>query len=254
MTPPTLFLHAGPGLNAHVERQVLGDRLPHVHFWDQPPVRRQEGAFAQLVEAATLEVERLATGNGGQVDLLAHSFAGHLASALLERVPDRIGTCRLVSVVHDVPSGYLNLLRRMARDPDTDGELRDAIAGFLAGHAEPLGVPERVWDYFRFITRDPEVLRHYWPMSRQYLRYRELAGAGPAWDVETFEHVLNDFLSDYGKVPQPVSDRPVQIELGGRDPLLSLEHETALWRARFPHADIHIRPAAGHFIHLEADL
>ncbi len=247
----TLFLHAGPGLNAHVERQVLGDRYPHIHFWDQPSLPQRAGAFRFLVDAAAAEVERLAAASGGRVDLLAHSFGGHLAAALLERLPERVGDCRLVSVIHDVPTGYLNLLRLMAADAATERGLRDDITAFLAAHPATRGDPARVWEYFGLIVREAAVLRRYWLEPAHYRRYTELAATGPAWDAETFRNVLEDFLADYGQAPQPVLDKPVRIELGGRDPLLNLDPEIALWRARFPRADITVRPGSGHFIHLE---
>ncbi|MBS0337665.1 MAG: alpha/beta hydrolase, partial [Proteobacteria bacterium] len=69
-----LYLHAGPGLSAAMERQWFGTTLP-VHWWDQPVAAAADAQpYRSLLDAARAELVRLADTAGRPVDVIAHSF------------------------------------------------------------------------------------------------------------------------------------------------------------------------------------
>jgi pimeloyl-ACP methyl ester carboxylesterase len=248
----TLFLHGGPGLNAYVERQVLGEQFPHVHFWDQPPVYTSRDAFNTLMEAAVAEVERMFEARRGPIRLMANSFGGHLVSGLLEHIPQKISACHLYGPVYYIPEAFLNLLGIMANDGAADGDLRTRITEFLKVRTHPCADKSEIWDYFNLISLDADFLRYYWPDEAQYTAWITCTRRGPEFDFMTCRNVLNDFLRHHCE--RRFSFKGTQeiiIELGDRDPLLDLEREMRLWSNRFPTASIVIHRGSGHFIHLE---
>ncbi len=248
----TLFLHWGPGGCAHVERQLLGTALPQVYFWDQPAIQQEAGAFERLLEAACVEVARMGKDIGRPVKLMAHSFGGHLVSALLERLPEQIGDCHLVSTGFDIPRGFRNLLDIVAGCGTTEAGLRENVRDLLAATKGKPADRHTLRDTIDLICSDPDVLRCYWPSRGQHTAYGKIAANGPAFDLDTFLNVLNDFVARHaGSSVACSGSRRVVIELGGRDPLLVLEQERRDWLCRFPAAEIVIRPDSGHFIHLE---
>lgn len=248
----TLFLHGGPGLNAYVERQVLGEQYPHVHFWDQPPVHTIRNAFKLLVDAAVAEVERLFDTHRRPIRLMASSFGGHLASGLLERIPHRISSCHLYGPVSDIPAGFLNLLRIMSVDGVAEGDHGKQIASFLDDGTRRSADKKEIWDYVNLIVGDADFMRYYWPDETLYAAWVACARNGPGFDFTTFRNVMNDFLQHHcDRRYSCAGTRPIIIELGDRDPLLVLESEMRLWSCRFPNAEIIIRRGSGHFIHLE---
>jgi len=252
MEKDTLFLHGGPGFNAHVERQVLGDRCPNTYFWDQPAVHTRRRAFDTLMDATVAEVERMCAARGGPVKLMANSFAGHLVSGLLERIPHRISACHLIGAVHDIPAAFRNLLDIMAKSADGDVDLVMRIASFLRGAATHGADKEHVWDYYELIASDADFMRHYWPSRKQYRAWMACLGSGPMFDFTTFRNVMSDFLlHHYERRFSFAGSQEVVIELGDRDPLLDMARETRLWLRSFPAASMVIRRKAGHFIHLE---
>jgi pimeloyl-ACP methyl ester carboxylesterase len=251
----TLFLHAGPGLNASVEHQVLRQRFSTVHFWDQPPVHTAKHAFTVLLDAAIAEVDKLAEANGQPVKLTTHSFGGHLASGLLERIPDRIGDCHLFNPIYDIPSGFLNLLKIMGRSDTTEIGLRERIAVFLSEKNRNTGDQNDIWSYVNLIVSDAHFLRHYWPSAAHYAAYATRAQTGPGIDFTTFQNVLRDFLEHHFERCDPFSGpQRIMIEVGGRDPLQVQVKDLRPWVLRFPAAQIIVKPESGHFIHLDSYL
>jgi pimeloyl-ACP methyl ester carboxylesterase len=248
----TLFLHGGPGLNAYVERQVLGEQLPHVHFWDQPPVHTTRDAFNTLMEVAVAEVERMFDARRGPIKLMANSFGGHLVSELLDRIPQKISACHLYGPVYDIPAAYLNLLGIMANDRTADDDIRTRITEFLEARTRSAADKSEIWNYFNLISSDACFLRYYWPDEAQYAAWITCMRSGPEFDFITFRNVLNDFLNHhYERRFSFDGAQEILIEFGDRDPLLDLEHEMRLWNHRFTTARIVLRRGSGHFIHLE---
>jgi pimeloyl-ACP methyl ester carboxylesterase len=252
MEKDTLFLHGGPGLNAYVERRVLGEQFPHVHFWDQPPVHTTRDAFEVLMDAAVAEVERVFDARRIPITLMANSFGGHLASRLLEIIPHRISACHLFGPVYDIPAAFLNLLGIMANDVTADGDLRTRIAAFLKDRADRSADKTEIWEYFSLISGDADFMRHYWPDEAQYAAWTACARKGPGFDFTTYRNVLNDFLHHHCERRFSFGgSQAIIIELGDRDPLLDLGREMRCWSHRFPTARIVTRRGSGHFIHLE---
>jgi len=248
----TLFLHGGPGLNAYVERQVLGEQFPRVHFWDQPPVHTTRDAFNTLMKAAVAEVERMFDTHRGPIRLVANSFGSHLVPGLLERIPHMISACQLYSPVYDIPAAFLNLLGVMANDGTADGDLRTRINEFLKARTRHCADKSEFWDYYGLISSDADFLRYYWPDEALYAAWSSCMRNGPEFDFMTCRNVSNDFLHHHcGHRFSFGGTQEIIIEFGDRDPLLDLEREMRLWSHRFPTARIDIRRGSGHFIHLE---
>jgi len=248
----TLFLHWGPGSNAYVERQLLGHRYASICFWDQPKIHQSRHAFGCLLDAAVAEAERLAEQAEGTVNLMAHSFGGHLAAGVLAAIPEKIGDCHLFSTGYDVASGFRRLLEIMAADPGTEGHLRNRINGTLQGHRSARPDWAEVWRHIELAFSDPEVLHHYWSRPQQYDAYVTLAACAPPLHLQTFQNVLCSFLGKHFGRSQPIrSDHRILIELGGLDPLFAVADARKGWALQFPTAQFIDRPGSGHFIHLE---
>lgn len=248
----TLFLHWGPGGNAYVEQTLLARRYPQVHFWSQPGIERPSRAFEHLLDAASAEVERLAGAGGRPVNLIAHSFGGHLAAALLARMPDKIGHCHLFSTAYDIASGFRSLLQIMASSPQTEEDLKRQIDRLLLSAAPVVSDWRQLRQQIELIFSDPGVLRHYWSRPAQYSAYVALAASAPPLHVQTFENVLRDFLAKhFGRGHPFTGTQRITIELGGKDPLFDLADARRSWAWHFPTAQIIERPGSGHFIHLE---
>jgi pimeloyl-ACP methyl ester carboxylesterase len=247
----TLFLHMGPGLNSFVERKLLGSQNPTVDYWDQPAHAENSGhAFDKLVDQTHQRALELAGPQKNPIHIVAHSFGGHIARALAARDPELIKSLRYVSTGYDIPNGFYSLLKTMSQDPSTDATLRTEITEFLVGR-EPH--PQDIWLYAGLITKDPHFMRHYWPATEMYETYTQQAAAGPGMNFGAFQSIMADFLERHFTL-DPTSTRvtcPVHIELGGRDPLLNLDHERQLWSKVYPQATFTIHPQSGHYLHIE---
>jgi|FLYM01.1.fsa_nt_gi pimeloyl-ACP methyl ester carboxylesterase len=249
---PTLFLHMGPGLHAHVEETLLSTHFPNHHFWNQPLMKEQEGAFEGLISAAEKELKRLCEFHQSSVCLKAHSFGGHLIRPLLKRVPELISSCHLVSTAYDTPGSYLNLLRKLSLDSKTEHGLKRELEAFLNVPRSDAQIQNSFWEIIALIIKDPMFARLYWPTQKSFESYLDIAKNFPAIDMTTFQVITNDFLNNYfdKEAPYEGSCR-VLIELGALDPFLVLDREEVAWRLAFPKALIQIKNKSGHFIHLE---
>ena len=117
-----LFLHGGPGLSATLERQRFGTTLP-VDWWDQPHLDAAVAApFEWLVDATEKELGRLFEARKKPIAILANSFGVHLALALIERAPEKIGSLSIVGGILDVRLAFVRLGLRIS-ETNRDAEL-----------------------------------------------------------------------------------------------------------------------------------
>ncbi len=253
---PTLFLHMGPGLHAKTEKIILGSQFTNIHYWDQPlvtPAENQTQGFSVLVNSAIAEIQKLSSKHRSPIVILAHSFGGHLVRPMLEAAGDQIASCHLVSTGFDLPSGFLKLLKAMHDAPDTDEGLREKLKQFImrdfTTYESRMG---SFWEMVNLVARDPSYVRHYWPNKDQLQKYTRIASSTPALDFTTFQSVVNDFLNNWFPNIEPYNGTvPIQVYLGGADPLLTIENEINSWKRVYPSCHISVLPDSGHFIHLE---
>jgi pimeloyl-ACP methyl ester carboxylesterase len=204
------------------------------------------------MDAAATEVERMSDACRRPIKLMASSFGGQLVSGLLECIPHRVSTCRLIGSVHDIPAAFLNLLGIMANDGVSTGGHGTRIAAYLEGRSGRSADKKEFWDYTNLIMGDADFMRHYWPHKAQYVAWSACARNGPEFDFTTYRNVMTDFLHHHcERRTSYTGPQEIIIELGDQDPLLILENEMRLWASRFPNAEIILRRGSGHFIHLE---
>jgi pimeloyl-ACP methyl ester carboxylesterase len=239
-----LFLHGGPGLSAALERQRFGNTLP-VHWWDQPHLDANVGApFERLVEAAMKELGRLFDAQERPVALLANSFGVHLALALIERAPRKIGSLSIVGGILDMRTAFVRLGLRISEVN------RDAMLEAVSTRAETRGGSESLWALIENLFTVSNLLDFYWSPSAQAQldEMKALAANGSLIHVPTYLAVLRDFLERRPAAP-PAFSGSVRVLIGRLDPYARAD-DAGLWRAVFPQAVVEF-VEAGHFPHLE---
>lgn len=243
-----LYLHAGPGLTAALERQWFGESLP-VHWWDQPAVAATDPQpYRTLLATARRELVRLADPCGRPVDVIAHSFGGLLAFDLLAEAGEHIGALTLLAPATDPYRQLARLGARLAAGADAAPPLKTAVAQ-ARRHRSRAHLQQLVAAIL--VTDHP--LRPYWGPQADTARKRHeaLAAEHFAFDAGTYLSVAWDRSSQAPRSPhaRPHAGGPVRCLFGRRDPLLG-PAERALWRRWLPHAE-HRLVEAGHFLPFE---
>jgi pimeloyl-ACP methyl ester carboxylesterase len=239
-----LFLHGGPGLSTALERQQFGNALP-VHWWDQPHVDADVAVpFEWLVEAAEKELGRLFDVRQRPVALLASSFGVHMAMALIERVPAKIGSLDILGGTLDMRMAFVRLAQRIS-EVNGDAEL-EAVSVL----AEKMGDGESLWALIGKLFTVANLLDFYWGpgAQEQCEAMKALAASGALVHAATFQAVLSDFLGRKPAAP-PTFSGTVRVLIGRSDPYARAD-DVGLWRAVFPQAAVEF-VEAGHFPHLE---
>jgi pimeloyl-ACP methyl ester carboxylesterase len=240
-----LFLHGGPGMTAELERRQFGAALP-VRWWDQPPVRAGAARpFDTLVDAACVEIYRIAAERHGRVDLLANSFGAYLARALVDRAPDQIGAIAICGGVWDLCTAILRLGWHFARSRN-DSDLETACR-----QSAEDDTPQSYFELFARVSALPEFLACYWSPSAD--EHREamaaLASAGRLIDWPTCQSVMISALATPQSAMAVRHHQPVRIIIGRFDPCFD-EGDIAIWQALWPGATVEV-VSAGQFPHLE---
>jgi pimeloyl-ACP methyl ester carboxylesterase len=239
-----MFLHGGPGLSAGLERQRFGDTLP-VHWWDQPHLDADVSApFERLVEAAEKELGRLFDAQEKPVALLASSFGVHLALALIERAPGKIGSLDILGGTLNMRTAFVRLAQRIAEVN------RDAELEAVGVRAEERGDSESLWALIEKLFTVNNLLNFYWgPDAKQQCEsMKALAVSGLLVHAGTFQAVLGDFIERKPAAP-PAFSGLVRVLIGRFDPY-ARANDPERWRAVFPKASVEF-VEAGHFPHLE---
>src|SRR5258708_39643989 len=158
-TSRVLFLHGGPGLSAELERRQFGSSLP-VHWWDQPHFEAgQPNAYDRLVDSALAELHRLVDMANGPVDLLASSFGVHLALALLEQAPAKIGKLSVIGGVLKLRTALVRLALRIAEHN------HDSTLMTVSQEAQHSADAASLWALSDRLLSVPNLLDFYWSSS-----------------------------------------------------------------------------------------
>lgn len=243
-----LYLHAGPGLSAAIERQWFGAELP-VHWWDQPVMAATVvRPYLSLLDAARSELVRLTDAIGRPVDVIAHSFGGLLALDLLAQAGECIGALTLLAPATDPYRQLLKLGTLLAAGPEAAPALKGAVAQARArrsrAHLQQLVLAV-------LATENP--LRPYWSPRADAARTRHeaLAARHLRFDLDTYLGVVWDRGEQAPRLPfeRVHAGGPVRCLFGRRDPLLG-PADRALWRHWLPHAG-HRLVESGHYPQFE---
>jgi pimeloyl-ACP methyl ester carboxylesterase len=239
-----LFLHGGPGLSAALERQRFGNTLP-VQWWDQPHVGAGVAApFEWLVDAAIRQVGQMFEAQGQPVALLANSFGVHLALALMERVPEKMGPLNILGGTLDMRMAFVRLAERIS-EVNRDADLKS-----VSVRAQEKGDSESLWALIGKLFTVINLLDFYWGpgAQEQCESMKALTASGALVHAATFQVVLGDFLKREPAAPHTFSGS-VRVLIGRFDPY-ARPGDARLWRAVFPQAAVDF-VEAGHFPHLE---
>lgn len=237
----------GPGGSSYVERTRLADRLPAVEFWDQPKTYGS-AAYTDLVRSCRQKLEDLSR-DGSPVDLIAHSFGGHLAVELMRSSPARVRSCLMVNTVTDLIGGFARLVNTAITDPSVPAELRGDLDKRLKAwrkrddHDFPALID--------VVLAIPDFMSYYWASPASYSEHQRIASQGPPLDLAQFMDVMAEFLRRDGGGALPPEGIPVRFLFGAEDPLSDFARECAMWRRFFPGSEFKLIPASGHHVHLE---
>jgi pimeloyl-ACP methyl ester carboxylesterase len=241
-----LFLHGGPGLSAELERRQFGSSLP-VHWWDQPRVDAHESEpYEYLINAALEELHRLSCLEGTPIALLASSFGVHLALALIERAPAKVGQVSIVGGVLDMRAALVQLGCRVA--------LQNQDLGLAAASHSAQESPRdstSLWTLIDRLFSVTNLLDFYWSptATAQRDQMKALASEGTLVHLPTYQAVLGDFLARQPTREPSQWRGAARVSIGRHDPY-TLPDDTESWRTVLPSASVTF-VEAGHFPHLE---
>ena len=199
-------------------------------------------------------VHSLAEKNEGPINIIAHSFGGHIFHQLTSLCPDRIASCELIGTSYDIVAGFYKLMKTLSNNNETDALLKNKINSYLSVHTAPQAT--ELWNYLALIAEDPMFLRLYWPSTGMFNLYLEHAVKAEKMDMLSFQNILNDFMLNFynpSTAPSKWSG-PIDITLGELDPLINLDQDKKKWTNIFPQARIKVLKNSGHFAHLESVL
>lgn len=241
MSLPKLFLHWGPGGNLDVERAWFKSELP-IHWWNQPVYGSNEAsAFNKLVQACKIQLKSL--NNNNPVDLIAHSFGGQLALALIQAAPELVNNVTLLAASPWPPMGVKNL----------------AIYLYEHGHEElqeHLKIidnnfsPENYWKLVFKIASIPNFFNNYWaPESlKNKEKYDSIVSANNIQPLhfDTMVSVTNDYFQQQKHNSLIPFKNKVKLIVGEKDPLFH-KSDIDLWKKIFPNIEVVVLNT-GHFI------
>jgi pimeloyl-ACP methyl ester carboxylesterase len=196
-----LFLHGGPGLSAALERQRFASTLP-VHWWDQPHVEADVATpFEWLANAAERELGQLFESERKPVALLANSFGVHVALALMERAPKKIGSLDILGGTLDMRVAFVRLGLRISEVN------QDAGLEAVSVRARELGDGASLWALIEKLFTVANLLDFYWGPGAhaQCESMKALAASGALVHAPSFQAVLADFLERKPAVPPTFS-------------------------------------------------
>lgn len=151
-------------MTAELERRKFGCTLP-MHWWDQPLARIGETCLlGTLIDAACVEISRLSAEFQGRADLLASSFGAYLARALVDRMPERVGSITICGGVWDLCTRILRLGWHFAwlrGDADLEAACRQAAQ---------VDTPEAYFGLFARVSAMPVFLDCGWKPSAPEVR------------------------------------------------------------------------------------
>ncbi|MER6162617.1 alpha/beta fold hydrolase [Streptomyces sp. NPDC001868] len=252
---PVLMLHGNPSWSymwRHLVRELRTDHRCVVpdHIGMGLSDRPRDASRARTGADRLAELERLMehlVTERGLPDrgwtLVGHDWGGIIGTAWARRHPEWLSrVVMLNSAAFPVPPGhrlpwYLRLIRGGGRPPAWFVHRTNAfaLAASHLGVTSPLPAPVRrayVAPY-RGEHRRPAILR--------FIQDIPLTPADPAWP-----------LVDVGPVEAPeMTALPMLLCWGGRDPVFG-HRFLAEWVRRFPHAEAHLFPHAGHFVQEDA--
>lgn len=245
--PIALFLHGGPGMNARIERNWFGDRLPML-WWDQPRIESDTtDGFGVTVAAAANELLRLHQQLGRLPDLVATSFGARIALEVVRRHPADVRSLSLLAPALELDTSFLRMANFLIAKGIGGAALQQAVAS----------LPARL-DFQGFLSlvqallaiRD--LMAHYWAPRSTTSRDRYLNEAAKIefLDFPTFLAVSRDALNHPFIPGNTGYPGPVRILFGRHDPVFDPETDEARWRALFPDARIEL-VETGHMMTFE---
>jgi pimeloyl-ACP methyl ester carboxylesterase len=178
------------------------------------------------------------------VALLSSSFGAHLALALIERLPAKIGHLSIVGGTLDLRTALVRLGLHIA------AQNRDSSLAAASRRAQESTDNATLWALNDRLFSVTNLLDCYWSPAATAQReaMNQLAATGTLFHVPTYQAVLNDFMTR--GPPLPVTWRgSVNVWIGRHDPY-ALPSDAESWRVVLPQASVQF-VEAGHFPHLE---
>ncbi|MYM66350.1 alpha/beta fold hydrolase [Pseudoduganella sp. FT55W] len=247
MSSPALFLHGGPAMGAAMERASY-PQLADCHWWDQPrPAAGTRRPYHDLLDAAEVELRRLAALHGEPLTLLANSFGAVLATHLARVAPQLIACIVLLAPVAELEQGLLRVARHVVQFSEVPAP---ALQAALAAH-ERAQDRESYWAMFHALLPHPSLSSQYWlPGSSRAAWFAQMLALPEMFDLAAHMAIADDYQRA-PLLPQAVPfSGPVELIFGAADPLTDAVAAAAWWRQCYPQAQAR-RVAAAHFPHLE---
>jgi pimeloyl-ACP methyl ester carboxylesterase len=246
--PDVVCVHGNPTWSLHFRgllpvltddhRVIVPDHLGMGRS-DAPPASRYAYDLASRLDDFTALMDHLDVGLTHPATLVVHDWGGAIALAWATRHPERVARLVLTNTAaFPLLAGQrLPWLLRPARVPVLGEALVCGANAFVRGTLR-FGVRrQRLSPEIRRAYRAPY---HSWRRRTGVLRFvRDVPGGHSGR--------THDILADTAAHLHRLVDRPMLVVWGLRDPVLTPPYLQE-WRRRFPQAEVHAIPDAGHLV------
>lgn len=252
-----LFLHGGPGLSSEAERRLWGPecsaRSVKVEFWDEPRQNSSAHAYSVSVESALNAFDRLASGEGERVGILAHSFGANLALSIAEKRPGKVAALGLIAPGTQTYTAFLRILRIGHEEAVKAGAneaakiIENSLVATQVFADEPL-----LLGLAAALSVQGTVLR-YWHDFGKMAQWAQVMQE-PNWAVDATSQlgVMLAFKRELETRSTLRIDVPTWIAFGAEDEIISRADEVRYLSSRLKVVEQNTFENCGHFVQLEA--
>ncbi|MGM1059035.1 alpha/beta fold hydrolase [Saccharothrix sp. Mg75] len=244
---PVLMLHGNPSWSYHWRHLVTALRDDHrcvvpdhigMGWSDRPAESAYPYSAARRVADLDRLVEHLVEARGAPRHgwtLVAHDWGGPIGLAWARRHPGLVTRVVALNTVAFLwPPGYrLPWFLRLIRDVPPAARFVDRTNAFALA-AVRLGTTRGLGRAAREAYVAPYAHRRHRRAVVRFVQDIPLSPADPAWEL-------------FGPDEDPTAGLPLFIGWGARDPVFD-DRILQEWLRRFPGAEVHLYPKAGHYV------
>lgn len=240
----SLFLHYGPGGNAHVEKHVLTKDMAQTIFWDQPRVKNYKNPFNKLALFSADFIQETKSKT-----IIAHSFGCDILSSLLNYPQINIDKAILISPLKSIPIGIFTLGEVLFRKKP-NSELRLALD---MANAKISDVDQTAfWGMVTQVASHLDYSASFWHSHEAQKNYETIAGSGPTFDAMEWQTLIQDYLfNNKTSSFDRFNDKKTLAIFGENDPYFIAERDLPYWQNLLGKEQVAVIKHSGHFPHLE---
>lgn len=240
----SIFLHYGPGGNAHVERKLLGDSLPECVFWDQPKTQGVENQYLNLVDLTSEKIKEVYDIS----TIIGHSFGCDLTKSILyKNEPVNLKRLILISPLRDIPMAFFNLGKHLNGLANSDALLAE-LKNF-SDHSKNISM--RFWGIVSHIATHAKYAESFWYDRASMLKYADLCVDAPVFDLTEWQSVINSYVFGNQFESFDIFKKyKTTVVFGKQDPYLT-DDDIVYWTDLVGLQNVVVLDECGHFPQVE---